>query len=87
MQVHKTSVKYKLAVTKIKQFLNQAGGWLDYVGVPHEWNWAYSEEQTEARLYLRTICRLYLSDFVCAGYELPQSCRDLIGDVDEELQA
>jgi hypothetical protein len=33
--------------------------------------------------YLRVVCRLYLVDFVCAGYKLPVACEDLAEELVE----
>jgi hypothetical protein len=32
-------------------------------------------------MYLRAICRLYLTDFICADYELPDACADIHSEV------
>jgi len=34
-----------------------------------------------AALYLRAICRIYVSDFICGGYEMPPICNDLHDEV------
>jgi hypothetical protein len=34
-----------------------------------------------AYFYLRAFCRIYLIDYVCAGYELPIACRDMHSDI------
>ena len=33
--------------------------------------------------YLRAICRVYLSDYICTGFPLPLACADLIDEADE----
>jgi len=33
-------------------------------------------------VYTRALCRIYLSDFVCADYELPAVCRDMVQEID-----
>jgi hypothetical protein len=33
--------------------------------------------------YLRAICRIYISDYICADYELPYVCRDLHTEVEQ----
>ena len=33
--------------------------------------------------YLRAICRIYVSDYVCADYELPYVCHDLHSELEE----
>lgn len=35
----------------------------------------------ESALYLRAVCRIYLSDFICGDYPLPDVCRDLHDEV------
>ncbi len=32
--------------------------------------------------YTRALCRIYISDFICANYELPAVCSDILDDVD-----
>ena len=34
-----------------------------------------------AYFYVRAFCRIYLSDYICAGYELPLVCRDMHEEV------
>ncbi len=33
-------------------------------------------------IYTRALCRIYLSDFICADYDLPAVCHDILEDVD-----
>lgn len=40
-----------------------------------------ADNTTEGYYYLRVVCRLYLIDFVCFEYELPEVCSDLTEDV------
>ena len=37
--------------------------------------------------YVRLLCRLYLSDFVCAGYSLPAVCEDLHAELEAATAA
>eukprot|EP01036_Dinobryon_divergens_P024145 gene24145-32562_t len=43
---------------------------------------AYS---TVAKTYLRAICRIYLADYICADYRLPEDCSDLVFEVAAKL--
>jgi hypothetical protein len=36
-------------------------------------------------VYLRSICRLYLMDFICADYALPEACGGILLDMDNSL--
>lgn len=38
--------------------------------------------QQKARVYLTAICRYYLTDYICAGYELPADCAFLLEEVE-----
>jgi hypothetical protein len=42
-----------------------------------------SELQPLAEKYLRVLCRMYLTDFLCADYSLPRKCQSLLGEVKE----
>lgn len=39
-----------------------------------------------AKTYLRAICRIYLTDYICAAYRLPEDCSDLVLEVATKLQ-
>ncbi len=39
-----------------------------------------------AKQYLRVLCRLYLADFVCLNYSLPQDCQDLAEEMQQSFQ-
>ncbi len=40
------------------------------------------EFRTQEVYYTRALCRIYLSDFICTDYSLPDVCADIIEDVD-----
>jgi hypothetical protein len=42
--------------------------------------------QQQARLILRSICRIYLTDFLCLNYTLPADCEDMKMDWQVILQ-
>jgi hypothetical protein len=45
------------------------------------------EQERERRVYVRAVCRLYLSDYVCLDYPLPPACRDLYDELRLDLDA
>jgi hypothetical protein len=42
-----------------------------------------AQKNEMAYFYLRAFCRIYLVDYICAGYELPIICQDLYSEVKE----
>lgn len=42
--------------------------------------------QAKARAFLRAICRIYLTDFLCAHYALPAECSDLTHEYKSDLK-
>jgi len=42
------------------------------------------QRDVTAALYLRAICRVYASDYICGGYEFPPLCQDLHAEVTED---
>ena len=40
------------------------------------------DKKKPSAIYLRALCRIYLIDFICAGYELPSVCADIEAEVD-----
>ncbi len=51
------------------------------MGMPHELL-RLPHYRTMEVSYLRAICRIYISDYICADYELPYVCRDLHTEVE-----
>ena len=39
------------------------------------------EAPSESTLYLRVLCRLYVTDFICAGYNFPEACKDIYDEI------
>ena len=55
-------------------------GGSNLIGIP--WGRSVYMHKRIARKYLRALCRLYLLDFLCMGYALPEECRSLYDEVD-----
>ena len=36
---------------------------------------------SEKNIYLRVLCRLYVADFICAGYSFPAACKDIYDEL------
>ena len=39
-----------------------------------------------AFFYLRALCRIFVTDFICSGYELPFACNDIKEEVDDIIR-
>ena len=50
------------------------------LGIP--WGRTSRMHKRIARNYLRALCRIYVLDFLCLGYALPEECRSLYDEVD-----
>jgi hypothetical protein len=42
--------------------------------------------QNDARRYLRALCRVYVADYICAGYDIPLDCADIGNEVHEQIK-
>jgi hypothetical protein len=38
-----------------------------------------------SEVYLRALCRLYITDFICGGYDLPVVCADIDTEIDSDM--
>lgn len=45
-----------------------------------------SSNEHDAKLFTRAICRIYIVDYMCLGYELPSYCNDIDDEVIELLK-
>lgn len=59
---------------EFKQYLTQHGLVKELLIQPHY--------RTAEILYTRALCRIYLSDYVCADYDLPFVCRDIHQEIE-----
>ena len=50
----------------------------DRLHVPREFEYDQDAYSILAKTYLRAICRIYLVDYICTGYRLPEDCSDLL---------
>ncbi len=41
----------------------------------------------DRRRYVRALCRIYLTDYLCAGYPLPAACDGLYEELDTDYRA
>lgn len=44
------------------------------------------EYQRKSRTYLKALCRIYLSDYLCLNYSLPMDCQDLASEAQQSLE-
>ena len=40
-----------------------------------------ADAPSESIIYLRVLCRLYVTDFICAGYNFPVACKDIYDEI------
>jgi len=55
------------------------------LGVPH--GVTLEAHALRARAYLVAICRLYITDYICAGYALPKDCEFILQEVEQLVRA
>jgi hypothetical protein len=41
----------------------------------------------DRRRYVRALCRIYLTDYLCTGYSLPAACHGLYEELDADYRA
>jgi len=51
------------------------------LGVPH--GVTLETHALRARDYLVAICRMYITDYICTGYELPKDCQFILQEVEQ----
>jgi hypothetical protein len=54
--------------------------------LPIPYGYTTTEFQQQARISLRSLCRIYLTDFLCLNYSLPKDCDDMKNELEIAFQ-
>ena len=67
------------SVDAYNMFYSDSNGTMQRLDI--QGGFALSEYQERARAYLVAICRFYITDYICAGYNLPADCQFIMEEV------